>query len=91
MAPRPGESLRDDTAGIKSAGAVDISSTDWSTQRITRGLLVGVSGDVVVQFCDDPDAGTVTLKNLAAGVWHPMQVQKVIKTGTTATNIVAGY
>lgn len=91
MAAKPGESIGDSTAGIKSAVAVDISSTDWSTSRITRGLYVGALGDVKVQFCDDGDSATVTLTGLAAGVWHPMQVQKVIKTGTTATGIVAGF
>jgi hypothetical protein len=33
----------------------------------------------------------ITLKNLAAGVWHPMRVKRVYSTGTTATDIVAGY
>ncbi|WP_049820079.1 spike base protein, RCAP_Rcc01079 family [Bradyrhizobium japonicum] len=91
MAPRPGAALRGDTTGIRSAAAVDISSTDATLTNITRGLYVGVSGNVVVQFSDDADSATVTLKNLVAGVWHPIQVQKIIKSGTTATDIVAGY
>jgi hypothetical protein len=91
MAPRPTASLRGDTTGIRSAASVNISSTDATLTNVTRGLYVGTSGDVVVQFSDDGDSATVTLKNLAAGVWHPVQVQKVIKTGTTATDIVAGY
>lgn len=91
MAAKPGESIQQYDAGIKSAQAVDISAADWPTARITRGIYVGTSGDVVVQYCDDSDAATVTHKNLAAGVWHPMQVQKVVRTGTTATDILAGY
>lgn len=37
------------------------------------------------------ESGTVTFKSLAAGVWHPMRIAKVYKTGTTATDIVAAY
>ncbi len=89
MAPRPSEALQEVTASIKSAAVVDISSADATLNRITRGLYVGVSGDVVVVFCEDN--ASVTLTGLAAGMWHPMQIQKVVKIGTTATGIVAGY
>jgi hypothetical protein len=90
MAPRPGESLADNTAGIRRAVAVTPSdSTDLA--GVTRGLYVGASGNVVVLFSDDKDADTVTLTGLAAGVWHPMQVRRVLSTNTTATGIVAGY
>lgn len=91
MPPRPGSSLRDNLAGIRSAEAIDVSSGDIELTNLTRGLYVGTSGDIVVQFSDDADAAPVTLKNLAAGVWHPLQVQKIIETGTTAADILAGY
>lgn len=91
MPPRQGASLQGDTTGIRSAEEVDISSTDATFTNVTRGLYVGVTGDVVVQFADDADNATVTLKGLVAGVWHPVQVQKVVRTGTTATDILAGY
>jgi hypothetical protein len=75
---------------IKSAAAVTPSdSTDLPS--VTRGLYVGVIGDVNVIFAADKDASTVVLTGLAAGVWHPIQVRRVLATSTTATGIVAGY
>jgi hypothetical protein len=55
----------------------------------TRGLYVGVSGDVKV---DMVTGGTgITFVSLAAGIVHPLQVKRVYATGTTATSIVAVY
>ena len=61
-------------------------STDLAVS--TRGLYVGVSGDVKVDFVDSGDA--ITLVGLAAGVWHPLRVTRVYSTDTTATSIVGG-
>ena len=52
-----------------------------------RGLYVGVSGDVSVV---DVAGNTVVLKDLAAGVFHPVMFRKVNTVGTAATDIVAG-
>lgn len=54
----------------------------------TRGLYVGVSGDVSVVTAQ---GDTVLLKGLAAGILHPLAVVRVRSTGTTATDIVAAY
>jgi hypothetical protein len=90
MAARAGETTSDMTS-IKSAAAVTPSdSTDIYT-GVTRGLYVGATGDVSVIFAGDADASSVVLTGLAAGVWHPIQVRRVLSTGTTATSIVAGY
>lgn len=51
----------------------------------TRGLYVGVSGDVKLTLVGGT---TVTLKALAAGVVHPLRVKRVHDTDTTATDIV---
>lgn len=91
MAPRPGESLAQYDAGIRRAVAVVPTDGADLTSGPTRGLFVGVSGNVAVNFCDDTDAATVTMLSLAAGVWHPLQVRRVLATGTTATSILAGY
>lgn len=91
MPARQNESLNQYDAGIDIALAVDISSTDASFTNITRGVYVGVSGDLKVIFAGDADAAAVTLTGLASGVWHPMQIRTVVKVGTTATNIVAGF
>ena len=54
----------------------------------TRGLYVGVKGDVKVDLAK---SGTITFKNLAAGVFHPIRAKKVYATGTTATDIIGVY
>ena len=54
----------------------------------TRGLYVGVSGDVVVVTAGGDE---VTFVALAAGVFHPIRAQRIKATNTTATNIVGVY
>lgn len=51
----------------------------------TRGLLVEETGPVAVQFI----AGTtVVIPALAGGIIHPLEVVRVMNTGTTATAVV---
>jgi len=88
MASRPGEALQDHTASISSAVAPTL---DVVLPRVSRGVYVGASGNLTVQFVGDADAATVTLVGLAAGVWHPMQIQKIISATTTATGILIGF
>lgn len=54
----------------------------------TRGLYVGVAGDVKVSTAKGQ---TVVLANLAAGMVHPIAVVRVWAADTDATNIVAVY
>lgn len=88
MTAKPGESLGQYDAGIRSAMT---PTQDQAFSRITRAVYVGASGNLEVQFCDDPDTAPVTLIGVAAGVWHPMQIQKIISGGTTATGILVGF
>lgn len=53
-----------------------------------RGLYVGVSGDVKVTYVSGV---TDTLTNLAAGMWHPMEVKRIFASGTDATDIHIGW
>jgi hypothetical protein len=54
----------------------------------TRGLYVGTTGDVKI----DTEMGTtVTLKNLAAGMVHPIAARRVYATGTTAADILGVF
>ena len=55
---------------------------------VTRGVYVGVAGDVTLI---SESGSTITLKNLAAGILHPIAVTRIEATGTTATDIVALY
>jgi hypothetical protein len=63
------------------------TATVSSDGRSTRGLFVGTGGNVAVMLRDDSTA--VTLKNVASGSVLPIQVQFVMNTNTTATDIVA--
>jgi hypothetical protein len=69
--------------------AVDVTpSNTVNLTRPARGLYVGVTGNVVViNLLGNID----TYTNLAAGIWHPIAFTRVNATGTTATNILAGY
>lgn len=90
MTAKPGEALNQYDASISSAAAITLGS-DVTLTRITRGVYLGVSGNLQVQFVGDPDTNQPVLVGLAAGVWHPMQIQKIINAGTTATSVVVGY
>jgi hypothetical protein len=61
-------------------------STDYTNNRIARGLYVGTSGNVVVVRSN----GTaVTFTNVQDGTVLPIQHKRVNSTSTTATNMVA--
>lgn len=55
---------------------------------VTRGIYVGVSGDLVVITANDDE---VTFVGLAAGIIHPLRVKAVLETGTDAEDIVGVY
>jgi hypothetical protein len=69
--------------------AVAVTKSDATILPATRGIYVGVTGDVAVIFAGDTAA--VTMKNVVAGAEHAWQVTKVMSTNTTATDIVALY
>jgi len=55
---------------------------------VTKGLYVGVTGDVYV---DNDSGGTnILFKGLAGGMIHPIRVKRV-RTASTATNLLAIY
>jgi hypothetical protein len=75
-----------DTAGASKFVAV--TPSDSTVLAATRGLYIGVAGDV---YIDGARQGTnVKMKAAVAGE-HPWQVTRVYSTGTTATDIVALY
>lgn len=75
-------------AGVLNTGTITPSDTaDYGTNIYARWLFVGVSGDVTyVKW----DGTTQLLKNVVAGVWHPICSIRVNNTGTTATDMVWG-
>ena len=71
---------------IKFAAAVTPSDSDLIGPF--RALYVGVTGNVAVRMLGGQN--NVTFSNLAVG-WHPIQGDKVLSAGTTASSIIAGW
>ncbi len=70
---------------VNLAAVTPSDSTDLD--YLTRAVFVGTSGNMVVHTADGT---SVTLSSLTEG-WHPIRVARILATGTTATNIVAGW
>jgi hypothetical protein len=76
------------SADISAAyNAVAVTKNDSTVFPTTRSLFIGAAGDVAVRMAS---GATLTFSNVAAGIF-PVQVDKVLSTGTTATGIVALY
>lgn len=72
-----------------SEGAAITPSDTSLLANVSRGLFIGVGGDVKV---DLRDVGTgLVFKNVVAGTVLPVMAKKVYATGTTATNIIVLY
>ena len=67
-------------------GAVAVVPSDSTVIPTTRGLYVGVAGNLVVRMANGASA---TFANVPVGIF-PVQVDKVM-AATAATNIVALY
>jgi len=68
-------------------GAVAVTKSDSTVIPTCRALLIGATGDVAVRMAN---GDLLTFVTVAAGIL-PVQVNKVLSTGTTATGIVALY
>ncbi len=64
-----------------------VTPSDTEFDKYPKALWVGVAGDLVIVDFEDNQR---TLKNVVAGVWHPITCKKVL-AATTATDIVGGY
>jgi len=68
--------------------AAAVTTSDATVIPKTRALWVGVAGNVAVRMAGD--GSLVTFTGAAVGIL-PVQVDKVLSTGTTATTILALY
>ncbi len=77
-------------SGSSGEDAVAVSPDDSNdlADGATKGLYVGVSGNVKV---DMANGTTVTFTGLASGIIHPLSVKRIYSTGTTGTSIIAVY
>jgi hypothetical protein len=75
-------------ATVSARRAVAVTPNDSTLIPATRALYVGTGGTLVVTMAEDGVDATFT--NVAAGIF-PVQVTKVLSTGTTASDIVALY
>lgn len=67
-----------------------ITPSDTVDIEVTRGVYVGVTGNVVLIGAENADAETVTMVAAAVGE-HPWQVRRILASGTTAANLIAIY
>jgi len=69
--------------------AFDVTPSDSSNlPQITRGLYVGIIGDVHVIMAGGDD---VTFTDMAAGVIHPLRVRQILVSGTNAGDLIGIY
>lgn len=72
------------TSPAEHAAAITPHDTNVLT-HVTRGIYVGVAGNVKVTMIGGE---AVTFVGLAAGVVHPIAAQIIWSAGTTATSIL---
>lgn len=81
-------SYRSASSTAPAHSAVAVSPNDVTGIPVTRALYIGTAGTLVVVMADDEN--TVTFTDAPVGIL-PIQVSRVLSTGTVATNIVALY
>lgn len=64
------------------------ASADPFAQGMCRALYLGTAGDVTITL---RDGSSVTMKNLAAGVWHPVTATHVTALANSAADCLVGY
>lgn len=80
-------------AVVAARDAVSVTPSDSTVIPVTRALYVGTGGNIAVRMAGAPGgaaASSVTFVNVAAGIL-PIQVDQVLLTNTTASNILALY
>jgi len=79
--------FRDANATVSAHGAVAVTASDSTVIPTTRALYVGTSGNINLRTADGQ---TLVFTGVAAGIF-PVQVDMVLSTSTTASNIIALY
>lgn len=71
-----------------SAPGGSVIALDTPLPRFTRGLYVGVAGNVSVVMADESE---LTFFGVQGGTLLPIRIKRVVTAGTTATNMLALY
>ena len=79
-----------EAAGPARRAAVATPSDTVDLTTYAKALYVGAAGNVRVLTVGAEDGDAVTFANHPVG-WLPVQVRRVLATGTTATQIVAAF
>lgn len=78
---------RSANATVAAFNAALVTASDATIIPVTRALYIGTSGNLNVRMAD---GATVLFSNVPVGIF-PIQVDQVLSTTTTASNIVALY
>ncbi len=79
-------SYRSANATVSAHSATTVTPSDSTVIPVTRGLYVGTTGNIAVRMADD--GNTITFIAVPVGIL-PIQVDQVLSTSTTASNIIA--
>lgn len=79
--------FRDADATVAAHGAVAVTPSDATVFPVCRSIYVGGTGNINARMADGQ---TVVFSAVAVGIF-PIQVDMIMSTSTTATNIVALY
>lgn len=84
-----GKTLVDINNPLATDNLFEITPSDEANlAHSTEAIYVGISGDIKLITTG---GNTVILKNLQAGIWHPIKATKVFDTDTDATSIIGSY
>lgn len=78
------------TSSARRSIAIDISSTDWvigANEYLPTHIWVNTGGTLEVHLVDDPADTTITV-TVPDGFYFIGQVDKVIRSGTTASGLI---
>lgn len=85
------EMLRIDSS--QRMATVDLTSVDYTcsyngTVGPCRAIYVGGAGNLVIK---NSLGDNITFSNVSAGALYPYSTTTIVRTGTTATNLIAHY
>ena len=76
-------------ANWKAITPHDTNNLEFNSKKVRcRAILVGGAGNIAVR---NEDGTTTVLVGLVAGGLYPISTDRILATGTTATDIVAGF